>query len=28
MTTTEVYDGLKSILLGQAPVRQVLRYGS
>lgn len=28
MTTTEVYDGLKNILLGQAPVRQVLRYGS
>ena len=28
MTTTEVYSGLKNILGGQAPVRQVLMYGS
>ena len=28
MTTTEVYGGLKNIVLGQAPVRQVLMYGS
>jgi 2-oxoglutarate ferredoxin oxidoreductase subunit alpha len=28
MTTTEVYNALKLILLGQAPERQVLMYGS
>lgn len=28
MTTTEVYGGLKNIVRGQAPVRQVLMYGS
>jgi 2-oxoglutarate ferredoxin oxidoreductase subunit alpha len=28
MTTTEVYDALKLILLGKAPERQVLTYGS
>lgn len=28
MTTTELYDALKNILLGQASERQVLKYGS
>jgi 2-oxoglutarate ferredoxin oxidoreductase subunit alpha len=28
MTTTEVYTGLKNIVQGQAPMRQVLMYGS
>jgi 2-oxoglutarate ferredoxin oxidoreductase subunit alpha len=28
MTATEIYDALKSILLGQASERQVLKYGS
>lgn len=28
MTTTEVYEALKRILRGEAPVRQVLTYGS
>jgi 2-oxoglutarate ferredoxin oxidoreductase subunit alpha len=28
MTTTEVYDALKSVLSGQAPKRQVLSYGA
>jgi 2-oxoglutarate ferredoxin oxidoreductase subunit alpha len=28
MTTTEVYDALKLVLLNQAPNRQVLKYGS
>ncbi|MEM2995616.1 MAG: hypothetical protein QXI91_06360 [Candidatus Bathyarchaeia archaeon] len=28
MTTTEVYDALKLVLLDKAPKRQVLTYGS
>jgi hypothetical protein len=28
MTTTEVHDAVKLILIGEAPERQVLDYGS